>query len=255
MQLPEKEWFNLNEIAEKWNCSVEELLHFSELGRLQICFRFDHYQKKFMELNHQLSVTCVHELITDDFNWKSKSRPYVIDISSDDECDMLDRIFALCDRDLVDILRYGSGRITGGLWGEAFFSFTSTGALQKGLIIPPVLDKSDLVITRKEKEYFEGWIKEEKGAKQKATRTKNSSTIRTKNPSTIIIEYYLSNNSGGDTDTFFKWANENVEISLNKAEITEVKWGVSITFVNSAGRQQTLNRKSIASSLSRNRKK
>lgn len=39
MTLPEKEWLTLEEIAKRWGCSVEDLWHYSETGRLRLSIR------------------------------------------------------------------------------------------------------------------------------------------------------------------------------------------------------------------------
>ncbi|MEO1751155.1 hypothetical protein [Thiofaba sp. EF100] len=37
VELPEKEWFSLEEIAERWGCSVDDLLHYGETDVIRIC--------------------------------------------------------------------------------------------------------------------------------------------------------------------------------------------------------------------------
>lgn len=38
--LPEKNWFKLDEIAERWGCSVDLLTHYAETGMLRVCANF-----------------------------------------------------------------------------------------------------------------------------------------------------------------------------------------------------------------------
>lgn len=40
--LPEKEWFTLEEISERWGCSSDYLLHYGETNILRICFNFQY---------------------------------------------------------------------------------------------------------------------------------------------------------------------------------------------------------------------
>ncbi|WP_155998460.1 hypothetical protein [Thioalkalivibrio sp. ALM2T] len=35
--LPEKDWFSVQEISERWGCPIEELVHFAETSKLQVC--------------------------------------------------------------------------------------------------------------------------------------------------------------------------------------------------------------------------
>lgn len=39
--LPEKEWFTLPEIAQRWGCRVDDVLHFGISSKLQICYLFN----------------------------------------------------------------------------------------------------------------------------------------------------------------------------------------------------------------------
>ncbi|WP_020146704.1 hypothetical protein [Thioalkalivibrio sp. ALJ15] len=38
--LPEKDWFSLDEIAERWGCSVDLLTHYAEVEMLRVCANF-----------------------------------------------------------------------------------------------------------------------------------------------------------------------------------------------------------------------
>jgi|YelNatPaOPRAMG01_1025707.scaffolds.fasta_scaffold03479_12 hypothetical protein len=40
MSLPEKEWFTLEEIAQRWGCSVEDLWHYAEINKLRLSVVF-----------------------------------------------------------------------------------------------------------------------------------------------------------------------------------------------------------------------
>jgi hypothetical protein len=41
MRLPEKEYYSLQEIADQWGCNTDDLLHYAEIGRLEICLYID----------------------------------------------------------------------------------------------------------------------------------------------------------------------------------------------------------------------
>jgi hypothetical protein len=62
MALPEKEWFTLEEIAQRWGCSVEDLWHYAIAGLLQMSALSLDLTKQHGDTNvaiYGVSLTCV----------------------------------------------------------------------------------------------------------------------------------------------------------------------------------------------------
>jgi hypothetical protein len=89
-------------------------------------------------------------------------------------------------------------------------------------------------------------------------KTQTKSKPKSVSSSTKIIKSFLAKKTDGSTTEFFNWAQKLIDQQITEAdncEITNVKHNVSVSFVDANSKETTLSKKSLSSSLSRNRLK
>jgi hypothetical protein len=136
MAVPEKDWFTLSEVAERWECGQNEIIHYGSLSLLEICVVVPNniYDYK----------------VPPDCEYKNTISP-----GSEREGDP--QIIALNVRDIKDIENKGKHTIYGGRYGTyEFLWYTIEEYCRNNVSAEPVqVDASNLRITKLARDKFE----------------------------------------------------------------------------------------------------
>ena len=136
MALPEKDWFTLSEVAERWECNARDLIHHGALSRLEICVAVpeDIYGFKLFPESEYEHVT-----------------------SPDSEQPGFPKIIAMQADDILAIENRGQLKIDGGRYRESVMKWYEVDSFHSDEGEPLLInvDSNDLKITRLARDKFE----------------------------------------------------------------------------------------------------
>lgn len=142
--LPEKEWFTLSEIAERWGCSEDDLLHYGETEKLGLSFNFQDVKLAWGSNDIHFDDGEIYIQETDVKRWRG--------------------LFMLSKHDIRGIVAYGSlypqelhNTLTLDHCYQKYGRVEHGDGQYKDSFGPHVdyVQKSDLLITRQERDRFE----------------------------------------------------------------------------------------------------